>query len=98
MAIPRGAADCRIDDAYDLWPGRAARRLVNLDGRDPVGLGPRTSPLVSGDRLNRNLEELDRGSALRSPGAHRIERLVAPAHGLLAVEQRHAEPLDGLAI
>src|SRR5215213_6741705 len=73
------------------WGRHATRR------KSPAS-AQRTSAWSSGDRLNGNVEELDRRTALRSAGTHRVEYLVAAAHGLLALEQRHAEPLAGLAI
>src|SRR5687768_5040049 len=48
--------------------------------------------------LNRYFVELDRGAPLACAGVHRVERLVAAPHVLLALEQRDAKSLAGLPV
>src|SRR5919112_2969957 len=91
---PRSSAGSSLES---MQASTASLRAGAL-GRSPLSKVRRRQPRSSGDRLNGNVEELDRRTALRSAGIHRIERLVAATHGLLALEQRHAEPLAGLAI
>jgi hypothetical protein len=58
-----------------------------------------TQPSVGlAHRLYRNLEEFDRRSAFGSPRIHRVERLVAAAHSVLALEERESNAFASLPI
>jgi hypothetical protein len=53
---------------------------------------------ISVDRLHWDLEEFDRRSPLGSARVHRVQRVVATAHGLFAFKERDAETFARLPI
>ena len=71
--------------------GVGPAKLESYGERVLAELGAQSAGLS--DRLNRHLVELDRRAPLGATGIHRVERLVAPPHRFLALEERHTQAL-----
>jgi hypothetical protein len=82
------------------WAARSTRRAARRAAASACG-GARSAVRAdagSANGLDRHLEELDGRAPLGFARAHRVERLVPAAHGLLGLEERDAESPAALAV